>query len=483
MERGSAMSILAHQSRAPDKPVAKDNMQTLPLAEVEKELGSSPDGLTEAEAQKRLAQYGPNEIAEKKTNEILKFLSYFWGPIPWMIEAAVILSAVARHWPDFGIILLLLLANGAVGFWEEHQAGNAIAALKATLAIKARVKRDGKWVNPAARELVPGDAIRLRLGDIVPADARLLDGDEISVDQSALTGEVLACHAQIGRRRLLRIDRSSRRNRRAGLCDGRQNLLRQDGGTGGDGGHRQPFPEGRTEDRQLPDRPRADPRGGHHRTWNLPRRADPDPVAVRPRADGRGDPRRHADGSLGDDGGRRAPAREETGDREQAGRDRGTGGRGCPVRRQDRDPDPEQTDARRSVLPGCDHRRRTHPRRRAGLASGEQRHDRSRGPRRPEGQGGAEALSGHTFHAVRSRAQADRGHGQGRGRKNVQGDQRRATGHSGAVGERGRGEVRRRQGGQRLRRARLSCARRGAWRKATANGGFSASCRCSIRRA
>ena len=155
-------------------------------------------GLTQAEAQKRLTQYGPNEIAEKKTNEILKFLSYFWGPIPWMIEAAVILSAAARHWPDFGIILLLLLANAMVGFWEEHQAGNAIAALKATLAIKARVKRDGKWVNPAARELVPGDAIRLRLGDIVPADARLLDGDEISVDQSALTGESMPATRKSG---------------------------------------------------------------------------------------------------------------------------------------------------------------------------------------------------------------------------------------------------------------------------------------------
>ena len=155
-------------------------------------------GLTQAEAQKRLTQFGPNEIAEKKTNEILKFLSYFWGPIPWMIEAAVILSAAARHWPDFGIILLLLLANAMVGFWEEHQAGNAIAALKATLAIKARVKRDGRWVNPAARELVPGDVIRLRLGDIVPADARLLDGDEISVDQSALTGESLPASRKSG---------------------------------------------------------------------------------------------------------------------------------------------------------------------------------------------------------------------------------------------------------------------------------------------
>ena len=185
-------------SEADPKPVAKDNLQTLPLPEVEKELGSSLAGLTQAEAQKRLTQYGPNEIAEKKTNEILKFLSYFWGPIPWMIEAAVILSAAAQHWPDFGIILLLLLANAVVGFGEEHQAGNAIAALKATLAIKARVKRDGKWVNPAARELVPGDAIRLRLGDIVPADARLLDGDEISVDQSALTGESMPASRKSG---------------------------------------------------------------------------------------------------------------------------------------------------------------------------------------------------------------------------------------------------------------------------------------------
>ena len=173
------------------KAVATDDLKSLPLREVEKQLESSPDGLTQAEAQKRLTQYGPNEIEEKKSNELLKFLSYFWGPIPWMIEAAVILSAVARHWPDFGIILLLLLANAVVGFWEEHQAGNAIAALKATLAIKARVKRDGKWITPAARELVPGDIIRLRMGDIVPADARLLEGDPVEVDQSALTGELL----------------------------------------------------------------------------------------------------------------------------------------------------------------------------------------------------------------------------------------------------------------------------------------------------
>jgi H+-transporting ATPase len=173
------------------KPKAKSDLQSMPMAELQAKLESSPDGLTQAEAAKRLAQYGPNEIEEKKDNPFLKFLTYLWGPIPWMIEAAVVLSALAQHWPDFGIILVLLLANAVVGFWEEHQAGNAIAALKAKLAVEARVRRDGKWVTPPVRELVPGDVIRLRLGDIVPADARLLDGDSIEVDQSALTGESL----------------------------------------------------------------------------------------------------------------------------------------------------------------------------------------------------------------------------------------------------------------------------------------------------
>jgi H+-transporting ATPase len=170
---------------------AKSDLQSMPMADLQAKLESSPDGLTQAEAAKRLAQYGPNELEEKKDNPFLKFLTYLWGPIPWMIEAAVVLSALAQHWPDFGIILVLLLANAVVGFWEEHQAGNAIAALKAKLAVEARVLRDGKWVTPPARELVPGDVIRVRLGDIVPADARLLDGDSIEVDQSALTGESL----------------------------------------------------------------------------------------------------------------------------------------------------------------------------------------------------------------------------------------------------------------------------------------------------
>lgn len=170
----------------------QSDLGAFPLDKLETKLGASLEsGLTKAEADKRLAQYGPNEIAEKTVNPVLKFLSYFWGPIPWMIEAAAILSAIVHHWSDFVIIMVLLLANAIVGFWEEYQAGNAIAALKAKLAPHARVKRDGAWSDLAARLLVPGDIVRLRLGDIVPADARSLGPDPVEVDQAALTGESL----------------------------------------------------------------------------------------------------------------------------------------------------------------------------------------------------------------------------------------------------------------------------------------------------
>ncbi len=110
------------EPKSDSMPEAKDDLKSLPTPEVEKRLSSSQDGLSQAEAEKRLTQYGPNEITEKITNPFLKFLTYFWGPIPWMIELAVILSGVVRHWPDFFIILLLLVSNAMVGFWEERQA-------------------------------------------------------------------------------------------------------------------------------------------------------------------------------------------------------------------------------------------------------------------------------------------------------------------------------------------------------------------------
>jgi H+-transporting ATPase len=161
------------------------------LDDLLRKLDATVDGLSSESAQDRLARYGYNELREEKTNPFLRLLSYFWGPIPWMIEIAAVLSAVVGHWEDFLIITFLLLMNAAVGFWEEYQAGNAIAALKSRLALRARVLRSGSWLQVAARELVPGDVIQLRMGDIVPADAMVLDADPIEVDQSALTGESL----------------------------------------------------------------------------------------------------------------------------------------------------------------------------------------------------------------------------------------------------------------------------------------------------
>ncbi len=148
-------------------------------------------GLTSAEAAERLQKYGPNALEEKKVSPLLKLLGYFWGPIPWMIEVAALLSALLQHWADFWIIIALLIFNAGVGFWQEFTAGNAVEALKKQLALKARVLRDGQWQELDARQLVPGDIIRIRLGDVIPADVKLVEGDYLSVDQSALTGESL----------------------------------------------------------------------------------------------------------------------------------------------------------------------------------------------------------------------------------------------------------------------------------------------------
>ncbi|MBY0293506.1 MAG: plasma-membrane proton-efflux P-type ATPase [Alphaproteobacteria bacterium] len=162
-----------------------------------KKTNLSP-GLTEDEAASRLQQYGENALPEKRQNPLLKLFAYFWGPIPWMIEAAALLSAIVHHWWDLSIIAILLFVNASVGFWEEHKADNAIELLKAKLALTARVLRGGKWRDIPARELVPGDMVFLRLGNIIPADMTLESGDYLSVDQSQLTGESLPVDKKIG---------------------------------------------------------------------------------------------------------------------------------------------------------------------------------------------------------------------------------------------------------------------------------------------
>ena len=149
-------------------------------------------GLSSEEAKKRLEKYGPNAIEEKEESWLHRLFRRFWGPIPWMIEVAAILSAMVKHWEDFTIITILLLVNAIVDFYQESKALSALKVLKNKLARKALVLRDGKWQQIDAKEIVPGDIVKIKIGDIVPADIKLLPGgDFLQVDQSALTGESL----------------------------------------------------------------------------------------------------------------------------------------------------------------------------------------------------------------------------------------------------------------------------------------------------
>jgi H+-transporting ATPase len=169
------------------------------ITELLAKLGTDPKtGLSSAQAQERARSYGPNALPEEKTSALSAFVAYFWGPIAWMIEAAALMALIVRDWGDFAIIASLLLFNALLGFWEEHEASNALDALKNSLALKARVLRDGKWEQVDARTLVPGDILRLYLGDVVPADCKLIQGNYISIDQSALTGESLPVTKKLG---------------------------------------------------------------------------------------------------------------------------------------------------------------------------------------------------------------------------------------------------------------------------------------------
>lgn len=163
----------------------------VPLEQVFKGLACDEHGLSEEEAQARLQRFGPNSLERHKESLLLKLLHYFWGPIAWMIEVAAVLSAATGDWMSFGVILSLLLINGLIGFFEEHKAADAMDQLRSQLSPKARAFRDGTWREIDATLLVPGDVVELRLGDIVPADIDLFEGDYLSVDQSALTGESL----------------------------------------------------------------------------------------------------------------------------------------------------------------------------------------------------------------------------------------------------------------------------------------------------
>jgi H+-transporting ATPase len=161
-------------------------------------LGTSPKGLSADEAKARLEKYGRNAIEAREESRWSKLLGYFWGPIPWMIEAAALISLLRRDWPDFAVVTGLLLYNAAIGFWQDNKAANALAALKKGLALKARALRGGQWLSIDAVELVPGDVVTVSAGEIVPADLLLIDGEYLSVDQAALTGESLPVSKRVG---------------------------------------------------------------------------------------------------------------------------------------------------------------------------------------------------------------------------------------------------------------------------------------------
>ncbi|HVB38822.1 MAG TPA: plasma-membrane proton-efflux P-type ATPase, partial [Vicinamibacterales bacterium] len=151
-------------------------------------------GLSSQEAAARLRQYGPNAVTEPRPHPLLAFLAKFWAPVPWMLEATIVLELLLGRRFEAAIIALLLLFNVSLSLFQEGRANRALQLLRARLSVMARVRRDGVWREVAAAELVPGDFVHLRLGDFVPADVTLRDG-QILLDQSMLTGESVAIEA------------------------------------------------------------------------------------------------------------------------------------------------------------------------------------------------------------------------------------------------------------------------------------------------
>lgn len=160
------------------------------IDETLKFLQTTESGLNGSEAKNRLGLFGPNAIEEEKKNPLLEFVSHFWGPMPWLLELAIVLSFFIKHNIEGIIIFVLLAINAIIGFMHSHGSQKAVELLKQRLAIKAKLLRDGNWTMAESSEIVPGDIMVVKLGDVIPADAKIIDG-ELSIDESALTGESL----------------------------------------------------------------------------------------------------------------------------------------------------------------------------------------------------------------------------------------------------------------------------------------------------
>lgn len=168
----------------------QEDYETLPHDLVLKKLETNPaSGLSETEAGSRQAKFGLNEVPEKKVSPVIRFASKFWGLTAWMLELTMVFSLILGNYLEFYIIGALIIVNAIIGFAQEEKASSAVETLKKRLHVNARVMREGKWKNIAAREVVPGDIVRVRAGDFVPADLKMVEKTEVSADQSALTGE------------------------------------------------------------------------------------------------------------------------------------------------------------------------------------------------------------------------------------------------------------------------------------------------------
>src|ERR1700722_17868597 len=157
----------------------------------------SPDGLTSEEAGHGLGQLGPNSMPDTSSHPARMAIEKLWAPIPWMLEAAIVLQVVLGDYVEAGIVAVLLVFNAALGFIQEGRAQATLAALKSRLALNASVRRDGAWATLPAAELVPGDTVKLSLGAVVAADVRLTEGS-VLLDQSMLTGESVPAEAGAG---------------------------------------------------------------------------------------------------------------------------------------------------------------------------------------------------------------------------------------------------------------------------------------------
>ena len=156
-----------------------------------------PAGLTSEEARRRLEKFGPNAVPDTALHPLRRALTKFWAPVPWMLEAAIVLEIVLGKYVEAAVIAALLAFNAALGFFQEGRAQATLAALKSRLALNASVRRDNAWATVPAAELVPGDIVKLSLGAVVAADVRLTEG-EVLLDQSMLTGESVPIEAGPG---------------------------------------------------------------------------------------------------------------------------------------------------------------------------------------------------------------------------------------------------------------------------------------------